>query len=128
VKPFVKRQKNDAADAAAIAEAVLRPNIHDVGVKSGGHQARAVVFRTHQCFVRQRTQLMNALRGHLAEFGIVVAQGPVHLREFAGFLEADRDELPHAVKVMARIDLDQIDILSGRIEDLASGLRTASEE
>ncbi|MCX7326737.1 MAG: transposase, partial [Hyphomicrobiales bacterium] len=88
VKPFVKRQKNDAADAAAIAEAVLRPNIHDVGVKSAGHQARAVVFPTHQRFVRQRTQLMNALRGHLAEFGIVVAQGPVHLREFAGFLEA----------------------------------------
>jgi transposase len=71
---------------------------------------------------------MNALRGHLAEFGIVVAQGPVHLRESAGFLEADRDELPDAVKEMARIDLDQIDILSGRIEDLASGLRTASEE
>lgn len=128
VKPFVKRQKNDAADAAAIAEAVLRPNIHDVGVKSAGHQARAVVFRTHQCFVRQRTQLMNALRGHLAAFGIVVAQGPVHLRESAGFLEADRDELPDAIKEMARIDLDQIDILSGRIEDLASGLRTASEE
>ncbi len=84
VKPFVKRQKNDAADAAAIAEAVLRPNIHYVGVKSAEHQARAVVFRTHQCFVRQRTQLINALRGHLAEFGIVVAQGPVHLREVVG--------------------------------------------
>jgi transposase len=121
VKPFVKRQKNDAADAAAIAEAVPRPNIHYVGVKSAEHQARAVAFRTHQCFVRQRTQLINALRGHLAEFGIVVAQGPVHLREFAGFLEADRDELPDAVKEMVRIDLDQIDVLSGRIEDLASG-------
>jgi transposase len=128
VKPFVKRQKNDAADAAAIAEAVLRPNIHDVGVKSAGHQARAVVFRTHQRFVRQRTQLMNALRGHLAEFGIVVAQGPVHLREFAGFLEADRDELPDAVKEIARLYLDQIDVLGGRIEALASTLRLASEE
>ena len=62
VKPFVKRQKNDAADAAAIAEAVLRPNIHCVAVKSAEHQARAVTFRTHQCFVRQRTQLINALR------------------------------------------------------------------
>lgn len=52
VKPFVKRQKNDVADAAAIAEAALRPNIHCVAVKSADHQARAVVFRAHQCFVR----------------------------------------------------------------------------
>ena len=68
VKPFVRRQKNNAADAAAIAEAVLRPNLHYVAVKSAEHQARAVAFRTHQCFVGQRTQLINALRGHLAEF------------------------------------------------------------
>jgi transposase len=74
VKPFVKRQKNDAADAAAIAEAALRPNIHYVAVKSAEHQARAVSFRTHQCFVRQRTQLINALRSHLAEFGLVFPQ------------------------------------------------------
>lgn len=54
VKPFVKRQKNDAADAAAIAEVVLRPNMHCVAVKSADHQARAVTFRTHQCLVRNR--------------------------------------------------------------------------
>lgn len=72
VKPFVRRQKNDAADAAAIAEAALRPNLHYVAVKSAEHQARAVAFRTHQSFVGQRTQLINALRG-LAEFGLVVA-------------------------------------------------------
>src|SRR5208283_3200099 len=59
VKPFVKRQKNDAADAAAIAEAALRPNMICVTVKSAENQARAVAFRTHQCFVRQRTQLIN---------------------------------------------------------------------
>lgn len=128
VKPFVKRQKNDAADAAAIAEAVLRPNIHYVGVKSAEHQARAVVFRTHQCFVRQRTQLINALRGHLAEFGIVVAQGPVHLREVVGLLDSGGPELPAAVKEIARLYLDQIDVLGGRIEALASTLRLASEE
>ncbi|WP_036286211.1 IS110 family transposase [Methylosinus sp. PW1] len=71
VKPFVKRQKNDAADAAAIAEAALRPNMHCVAVKSAEYQARAVALRTHQCFFRQRTQLINSLRGHLAEFGTV---------------------------------------------------------
>ncbi len=128
VKPFVKRQKNDAADAAAIAEAVLRPNIHYVGVKSAEQQARAVAFRTHQCFVRQRTQLINALRGHLAEFGIVVAQGPVHLREVVGLLESGGEELPDTIKEITRLYLDQIDVLGGRIEALASTLRVASEE
>jgi len=129
VKAFVKRQKNDAADAAAIAEAVLRPSIRYVAVKSAEQQARSVSFRTHPCFVRQRTQLINALRGHLAEFGIVVAKGPVHLREIVGLLEnSEADEVPDAVKEIARLYLDQIDVLGGRIEDLASGLRAASEE
>jgi transposase len=129
VKPFVRRQKNDAADAAAIAEAVLRPNLHYVAVKSAEHQARAVAFRTHQCFVRQRTQLINALRGHLAEFGIVVAKGPVHLREVVGLLEdSEAERLPDTVREIARLYLDQIDVLGGRIEELASGLRAASEE
>lgn len=73
VKPFVKRQKNDAADAAAIAEAALRPNLPHMAVKSAEHQTRAVAFRTHQSFVGQRTQLINALRGHLADFGLVTA-------------------------------------------------------
>ena len=69
VKPFVKRQKNDRADAEAIAEAASRPTMRLKAVKSAETQGRAVAFRTHQCFVRQRTQLINALRGHLAEFG-----------------------------------------------------------
>lgn len=69
VKPFVKRQKNDAADAAAIAEAAVRPNLHYVAVKSAEHQARAVAFRTYQSFVGQRTQLINALRGQPLQIG-----------------------------------------------------------
>lgn len=73
VKPFVKRQKSDAADAAAITEAAQRANMHYVEVKIAEDQARAVALRTHQCFVRQRTQLINALRGHRGEFVIVVA-------------------------------------------------------
>ncbi|MGO6944719.1 IS110 family transposase [Rhizobium johnstonii] len=97
VKPFVKRQKNDAADAAAIAEAALRPNMHCVEVKSAEHQARAVAFRTHQCFVRQRTQLINALRGHLGEFGIIVAQGPANLAAVAGILADETNDLPLTV-------------------------------
>ncbi|TWB25087.1 IS110 family transposase [Nitrospirillum bahiense] len=61
VKPFVKRQKSDAADAKAIPEAARHPNLHFVAVKSAKHQARPVTFRTHQCFVRQWAQLINAL-------------------------------------------------------------------
>lgn len=126
VKPFVKRQKNDAADAAAIAEAALRPNIHYVAVKSAEHQARAVAFRTHQCFVRQRTQLINALRGHLAEFGIVVAQGPANLGAVAGMLDDGAVDLPDGVREIGRLYLDQISLLTEKIDELSLKLREAT--
>jgi len=64
VKPFVKRQKNDVADAEAIAEAANRPTMSFVAVKTQEQQARAMLFRTRDLLVRQRTQLINALRGH----------------------------------------------------------------
>lgn len=127
VKPFVKRQKNDAADAAAIAEAALRPNMHYVAVKSAEHQARAVAFRTHQCFVRQRTQLINALRGHLAEFGIVVAQGPANLGAVAGILAEEAVDLPDGVRVIGQLYLDQIGMLSEKIDELSLKLREATK-
>ncbi len=74
VKPFVKRQKNDAADAEAICEAASRPTMRFVAVKTE-EQARGMLFRTRDLLVRQRTQLINALRGHLAEHGVVAPQG-----------------------------------------------------
>lgn len=128
VKPFVKRQKNDAADAAAIAEAVLRLNMHCVAVKSAEHQARAVVFRTHQCFVRQRTQLINALRGHLAEFGLVFPQGPTHLKQAAALLEDETTEIPDTVREIAQLYLDQIALLTAKIDGLTLRLRGALKE
>src|SRR3954466_15158364 len=79
VKPFVKRQKNDAADAEAICEAAQRPTMRFVAVKSEAAQAATLVFRTRDLLVRQRTQTINALRGNLAEVGMVVAQGPAHV-------------------------------------------------
>ncbi|MHC2380920.1 transposase [Bradyrhizobium liaoningense] len=75
VKPFVKRQKNDAADAEAIAEAASRPTMRFVGVKSAEKQASSMAFKVRDLLVRQRTQAINALRGHLAEYGLIVAQG-----------------------------------------------------
>ena len=75
VKPFVKRQKNDMADAEAICEAAQRPTMRFVSVKSEEKQAATVVFRARDLLVRQRTQLINALRGHLAEYGLIALNG-----------------------------------------------------
>ena len=76
VKLFVKRQKSDAAGAEAICEAASRPTMRFVAVKSAERQAHGVVFRTRDLPVRQRTQAIDALRGHLAEFGLVAPRGP----------------------------------------------------
>lgn len=108
VKPFVKRQSeaeeatiqwigvppNDHADAEAIAEAALRPTMRFVAVKSAETQARAVAFRTHQGLVRQRTQLINALRGHLAEFELVAPKGPASLKLLENALADGTANLP----------------------------------
>jgi transposase len=90
VKPFVKRQKNDAADAEAICEAAMRPTMRFVAAKSQAQQASAVVFRARDLLVRQRTQIINALRGHLAEFGVVVAKGPAHVTKLLAVLEEEK--------------------------------------
>ena len=75
VKPFVKRQKNDAADAEAVCEAVQRPSMRFVPIKTEEQQANAIVFRARDLLVRQRTQCVNALRGHLMEYGYVFPKG-----------------------------------------------------
>ena len=79
VKPFVKRQKNDAADAEAICEAAQRPSMRFVAVKDEAQQASGVVFRARDVLVRQRTQCINALRGHLTEYGYVASKGATHV-------------------------------------------------
>ena len=87
VKPFVKREKNDATDAEAICEAAQRPTMRFVSVKSEAAQANAVVFRARDLLVRQRTQAINALRGHLGEYGVVVAKGPSHVAKLIAHVE-----------------------------------------
>ena len=126
VKPFVKRQKNDRADAEAIAEAALRPTMRFVAVKSVETQGRAVAFRTHQCLVRQRTQLINALRGHLAEFGLVAPKGPASLKVLEIALADETGELPGPVREIGPIHLEQIARLTKVIARLAEELETAS--
>src|SRR4051812_5173257 len=93
VKPFVKRQKNDMADAEAICEAAQRPTMRFVALKSANQQAAAVVFRTRDLLVRQRTQAINALRGHLTEFGVIAAKGPAHTSKLVAAIEAPAPDL-----------------------------------
>src|SRR5262245_24318350 len=98
VKPFVKRQKNDTTDAEAICEAAQRPTMRFVSVKSEAAQANAVVFRARDLLVRQRTQTINALRGHLGEYGVVVAKGPSHVAQLIAHVE----DLPEAARTVLR--------------------------
>ncbi len=94
VKPFVKRQKNDAADAEAICEAAMRPTMRFVPVKSAETQAAAMVFRIRELLIRQRTQAINALRGHLTEFGQIVPQGASNAARLIALVEDPESELP----------------------------------
>ncbi|MDE2183393.1 MAG: IS110 family transposase [Alphaproteobacteria bacterium] len=90
-KPYVRRNKNDAADAAAICEAVSRPSMRFVAIKSEGQQAAAGIHKVRELLMKQRTMTMNALRSLMAEFGIVVLEGPRHISELMAIL-ADHDD------------------------------------
>ena len=94
VKPFLKRQKNDAADAEAICEAAQRPTMRFVPVKSEETQGAAMVFRIRELLIRQRTQAINALRGHLGEFGRIVPQGAANAARLIAIVEDPDSELP----------------------------------
>ena len=83
VKPYVKRQKNDATDAEAICEAVTRPNMRFVEIKSEDQQAVLMMHWARQLLIRQRTMLVNALRAHIAELGMCSLDEPAgHLRRY----------------------------------------------
>ncbi|ASP20019.1 transposase IS116/IS110/IS902 family protein (plasmid) [Antarctobacter heliothermus] len=94
VKPFVKRQKNDAADAEAICEAAVRPTMRFVPVKSEETQGAAMIFRVRELLIRQRTQAINALRGHLTEFGQIVPQGAANASKLIAIVENPDSSIP----------------------------------
>ncbi len=88
IKPYVKRGKNDAIDAAAICEAMSRPDMRFVPIKSADQQAVLMLHKTRELLVKQRTMAVNALRGHLAEFGIVAAKGIGRVDELLALAKA----------------------------------------
>src|SRR4029078_5738294 len=132
VKPFVKRQKNDAIDAEAICEAAQRPSMRVVAVKSEQQQAAGLVFRTRDLLVRQRTQIINAIRGHLTEYGWIAPKGPSHVTMLADLLEEEKmaNSLPEAARTMFRLMLDLLAGLNGTIcaldKEIARRAREAS--
>jgi transposase len=106
VKPYVKANKNDAADAEAICEAESRPSMRFVAVKSAKQQDVQAVHRVPQHLVKMRTALVNQVRGLLAEYGLVVAQGVAHLRRALPLILADPDNPLSGVmrELLAEID------------------------
>jgi transposase len=118
VKAYVKRNKNDAADAAAICEAVTRPSMRFVAVKTAEQQAVLMLHRTRDLLVRQRTQLINAMRAHLAELGLVAAQGRESLQTLIGVVKDRTSELPDLARRALQIILDQLAAVGQQIGDI----------
>lgn len=115
VKPYVKRGKTDAADAEAIAEAVTRPTMRFVAVKSETQQSALMLHKARDILVRQRTMLTNAIRGHLAEFGIVAAQGFVGVATVIKAFEEAEAELPELMKKAINSLIGQMRALADEI-------------
>jgi len=115
VKPFVKRGKNDRIDAAAIAEAAARPTMRFVPVKGLQEQSEASLLKVRELLVKQRTQLINALRGHAAEFGLVVAKGAGNAARLCDKIAADA-QVPAAAQAA-------LALLGGEIARLDEGLK-----
>src|SRR3989475_11110978 len=99
VKPYIKRQKNDAADAEAICEAVTRPNMRFVATKTPEQQSCLMLHRTRHLFIRQQTSVINAIRAHLAEFGIVAPVGRHGVDQLLGIVaDASDKRLPELAR------------------------------
>ena len=108
VKAYVKRNQNDAADAEAICEAVTRPTMRFVPVKSAEQQAVLMLHRARNLLVRQRTMLVNALRAHMAEFGIIAPQGLRNVEDLVGELAHEQERLPELARAILRMVVDQL--------------------
>jgi transposase len=121
VKAYVRRQKNDAADAAAICEAVARPSMRFVPIRSVGNQAVLMHHKIRELLVSQRTQLLNALRGHLTEIGVIAAQGPKGACALIAAIIDGDDTIPRCVREALTPVLRQLQLLD---EEIAMSDRT----
>src|ERR1700736_5344626 len=115
-KPYVKRGKNDAVDADACCEAMSRPGMRFVPVKSAEQQATLMLHKTRELLVKQRTMSVNALRGHLSEFGIIAAKGIGRIDELLDLVESDTT-LPNAARASAKVLAQALEGLDKAIDD-----------
>ena len=123
VKPYVKRQKNDRADAEAICEAVQRPSMRFVAVKSEEQQSTLAIHRVRETLVAQKTQLINALRAHLAEFGIIAPQGAGKIAQLTAVVADPEDtRVPALARSVLQSLVNQLRDTERRIEDLDARL------
>ncbi|PQZ47194.1 IS110 family transposase [Ochrobactrum sp. MYb15] len=99
VKPYVKRQKNDVADAAAICEAVSRPSMRFAPVKSVEQQSHLMLHSARELLITQRTALINALRAHFSELGIVAAEGARNVRNLLNLLEQQKENVTETTNI-----------------------------
>ena len=123
-KPYVKRGKNDAVDADAICEAMSRPGMRFVPIKSAEQQAALMLHKTRQLLVKQRTMNINALRGHLSEFGIIAAKGIGRVDELLELAKNDAT-LPKAAKVGVKVLSQTLEGLDKAIDDLENEIASA---
>jgi len=117
VKPFVKRGKNDRNDAEAISEAAARPEMTVVAVKSAEQQAGAMILSVRELLVGQRTQLVNAIRGHAAEFGVIAAKGVSNIVRLLEKIATDT-EIPQAAREMLALLGARVSELDTRINQV----------
>ena len=122
VKAYVKRNKNDAADAEAICEAVTRPSMRFVPVKDADQQSVLMLHRARSLLVRQRTMLVNALRAHMAEFGIVAPQGLRHVELLTKEVAQEPARLPELARSILQIIVDQLNDTMTRVREIEARL------
>jgi transposase len=122
VKAYVKRNKNDAADAEAICEAVLRPTMRFLPVKTAEQQAALLLHRGRERLVRQRTMMVNALRAHLAEFGVIAPRGLRHVGELIAITRDESDaRLPGLAQQVPQV-------LAGQIEQIEAAIAALEKQ
>ena len=127
VKPFVKRQKNDANDAEAIVEAASRKTMRFVAVKSAEQQGQGMVLKTRDLLQMQRTQTINALRGHLTEYGIVAPQGLTHISKLEAAIHDPQHSIPDVAVELCQGFLDHIQLLTQQIVELTKQISTLAK-
>lgn len=129
VKPYVKGNKHDAADAAAICEAASRPSMRFVGVKAPQAQATLALHRVRDGFIKARTAQANQLRGLLAEFGLVMPQGMATLmKEVKGMIADEGNELPALMRDLAQRLLSHLLELDRQVQEIDNQVRQLSRQ